>query len=81
MNRSEPIVLVSHEADDHSWQFIGTSGASMAEALLVSLDSIVKVDPTVLEIADLPPGWQALRNAVGEPWARRENPPVLEEEK
>lgn len=81
MNHSEPIVLVSHDADDHGWQFIGTSGASMAEALLVSLESIVKVDPTVLEIADLPPGWQALRDAIGEPWTRREDPLIPEEER
>ena len=81
MNRSEPIVLVSHEADDHSWQFVGASGFSMADALLVSLESIVKVDPTVLEIADLPPGWQALRDAIGKAWNRREHPPIPEEER
>ena len=53
---SEPILLVSHDAEDHGWQFIGTSDASMADAKLVCLEHIVRLDPTVLEVADLPPG-------------------------
>ena len=76
MDRSEPILLVSHDEDDHGWQFIGSSDASMQDALLVSLEEIVRVDSTVLEVADLPPGWQAVREAVGGVWTRRRKPPV-----
>jgi hypothetical protein len=74
MDGSEPILLVSHDGDDHGWQFIGTSDASLEDAMLVCLEEIVKRYPTVLEVADLPPGWQAVRDAVGEPWTRRERP-------
>ena len=81
MNGSEPILLVSHDADDHGWQFIGTSDASMTDAMLVALEEIVKIDPTVLEIADLEPGWQAIRKSVGSPWSRRLHPPVPENER
>ena len=77
---SEPILLVSHDADDHRWQFIGTSEASMADAKLVCLEEIVRLDPTVLEVADLPPGWQAIRDAVGGAWTRRELPRISEDE-
>jgi hypothetical protein len=79
LDGSEPILLVSHDAEDHGWQFIGTSDASMADAKLVCLEEIARLDPTVLEVADLPPGWQAIRNAVGGAWTRREHPPVPEE--
>jgi hypothetical protein len=79
MDGSENILLVSHDEDDHGWQFIGTSDASMADAMLVALEEIVKVDPTVLEIADLKPGWQAIRETVGGPWSRRVHPPVPED--
>ena len=65
LDGSEPILLVSHDADDHGWQFIGTSDALMANAKLVCLEEIVRPDPTVLEVADLPPGWQAVRDRVG----------------
>jgi len=75
MDREEPILLVSHDADDHGWQFIGTTSANMNDAMLVSLHEVVRVDPTVLEVADLPPGWQALREYKGGPWTRRLRPP------
>ena len=35
------------------------------------LARIVALDPTVLDIADLPPGWQAVRNNAKAPWTRR----------
>lgn len=76
----EPILLVSHDADDHAWQFIGTSNASMLDAKLVCLEEIVGLDPTVLEVADLSPGWQAIRDSVGGPWVRRERPSALDGE-
>ena len=81
MDGSEPILLVSHDEDDHSWQFIGSSDASMADAMLVALEEVVKVDPTVLEVADLEPGWQAVRETVGGSWSRRVHPPVPEDER
>lgn len=68
MSGAEPITYVSHDEDDHGWQFIGPSGAEVQEAMLVSLQSIVKLDATVLEVTDLPPGWKAERSRVGEAW-------------
>ena len=76
----EPILLVSHDAEDHGWQFIGSSGVTMIDAKIVALGEIVKRDSTVLEVADLLPGWQALRAWVGGPWTRREQPAVPEDE-
>lgn len=81
LDRSEPILLVSHDAEDHGWQFIGCSDASMADAKLVCLEEIVRLDPTVLEVADLEPGWQAIRTTVGSAWMRREHPPIPEDER
>ena len=80
LDGSEPILLVSHDADDHGWQFIGATDASMDDAKLVGLEHIVRLDPSVLEVADLPPGWQAIRETAGDPWTRREHTPVRENE-
>ena len=74
MQRQEPILLVSHDADDHGWQFIGITEANMEDALLVCLSNVVELDPTVLEVANLPPGWQAIREGAGKPWNRRPHP-------
>jgi hypothetical protein len=77
----EPIVFVSHDAEDHSWQFIGTSGAAMADAMIVGMGEVVNRDPTLVELAGLPPGWQATRTYVGGPWTRQESPPVPQDER
>src|SRR5689334_4466210 len=71
LDRSEPILLVAHNADDHSWQFIGSTDACEQDGRVVSLEEIVRLDPTVVEVADLPPGWEALRDDLGTIWVRR----------
>jgi hypothetical protein len=74
MSSAEPITYVSHDVDDHGWQFIGPSGASSKEAMVVGLGNIVKLDATVLEVADLPPGWIAERDHHGDTWTRSKHP-------
>lgn len=74
LDGTEPILLVSHDSDDHGWQFIGISDASVADGRLVCLEEIVHLDPTILEVADLPPGWQAVRERIGGVWTRRQRP-------
>jgi hypothetical protein len=44
------------------------------------LEEIVKRDPTVLDVADLPPGWQAVRERVGGAWTRRQRPEDSDDE-
>lgn len=75
LDGSEPILLVSHDANDHGWQFIGISDASVTDGRVVCLEHIVQLDPTVCDVADLAPGWQAVREEVGGPWSRRIRPP------
>lgn len=75
----DPILRVSHDEDDHGWQFLSRGDAMMEDAVLVCLSEIVGRDPSVLEVADLPPGWRALRRTVGAPWVRERNPYRAEE--
>jgi hypothetical protein len=66
----QPILLVSHDADDGMWQFLTGGPFEMADAMLVSLREVYRIDPSIVELADLPLGWQASRSAVGKPWQR-----------
>ena len=66
----EPILHVTHDADDHGWQFLGNGDAKESDAAVVGLDEIVKLDPSVLEVADMPPGWHAWRRSKSSPWER-----------
>lgn len=67
------ITHVSHDADDHGWQFHYAGDKAESDAMIVALREICRLDPTVLEIADLPPGWVATRSGLGEPWLRAVN--------
>jgi hypothetical protein len=66
----EPILLVAHDAEDGGWQFLTGGPISMSDAMLVSLAEIVRRDPSVVELADLPLGWEASRMALGASWER-----------
>lgn len=65
-----PILHVCHDEDDHSWQFLGLEDADVREAAVVLLNEVVKLDPSVLEVADMPPGWHAWRRLRSSPWQR-----------
>ena len=78
MHHGVPILLVTHDAEDGTWQFHHGDIMSMSDALLVALLEIYEHDPSVGELADLPLGWQATRDAVGQPWTRQQSPPDTE---
>ena len=71
------ILLVSHERDDDVWQFHCGNGDHAPERLmLVALSTIVALDPTVNEVAGLPAGYTATRQARGGEWViRRDEEP------
>lgn len=66
------IARVSRDADDGGWQFHdGAAGdPDEADALVVSLRSMVLRDGTLNELADLPEGWHAWRDGPAAPWQR-----------
>ena len=66
-----PILCVTHDADDGSWQFLCGTTNDRDDARVVSLRSMLRRDPTLGELADLPAGWHATREAVGSAWQRQ----------
>jgi len=66
----EPILYVSHDAEDGAWQFLGAEGSSVESAAVVALSTIVELDPSVSSLADLPLGWSASRDSCAGPWRR-----------
>jgi len=69
---SGPILYVSHDAEDHGWQFLDGENVAMSNAAVVALSEIVDLDPSVLTVADLPPGLCAWRESVNSPWLRKQ---------
>ncbi len=74
-----PILRVTHDEDDGGWQFLDGGEVAVEEASLVSLRQMARLDPSILELADLPLGWVAERAGPGEPWQRA--PAVTEEDR
>src|SRR5208337_2863306 len=54
MNKALPILLVCHDKEACEWQFLTGGEFSMKEAMLVTLRSVVAMDATIKELADLP---------------------------
>lgn len=66
----KPVLYVSHDADDHGWQFLDGDQVRAEDAAVVGMETMLKHDPTLAEFADLPPGWIATRAAPGKSWRR-----------
>jgi hypothetical protein len=73
MRHGRPIAYVSHDEDDGGWQFHSDDPFEMKHAMLVGLKEVVKLDPAVKELADLPPGWRARRDSAFGTWIRERN--------
>jgi hypothetical protein len=70
LERTHPILLVSHDDDEGDWQFLCGTTNRPAHGRIVCLGSIVELDPSISELADLPKGWHATRTSRNAPWQR-----------
>ncbi len=73
----KPALLVIHDLGIGDglggWLFL--DGLDMAERKLTGIAKVdlLKMDPTLAEITDLPVGWQASRESLGRPWKREKS--------
>ncbi len=70
-----PVLFVSHDEDDHGWQFHDSLDAQPETARLVCLSHVLALDPALCALADLPPGWVAWRADATSAWQRELAPP------
>lgn len=73
---SQPVLHVTHDIDDHGWQFLGRGDAQIEDASVVAFSEIVKIDPSLRQLADMPPGWHAWRDAASAAWIRSPKGPT-----
>ena len=66
----DPILYVSHDLDDDGWQFLDGRPADTAAGRVIGMREVLRVDPTLRSIADLPSGWIAWRKSRSDPWVR-----------
>ena len=70
---TEPVTYVSHDTDDGAWQFLGASMCDGGGPVLSCFHHPIDRDPSLTELSDLPLGWYAEREGVGEPWTRKKH--------
>jgi len=70
VEKTDWIQRVTHDEDDGVWQFHPQNGTTEEEASVVSLKTIVDIDPSILSLYDLPLGWCAWRKKQNEAWNR-----------
>ena len=63
-----PILLVTHDEDDGTWQILCGTSNHVDDGRVVDLGCMFERDPTIGLLADLPLGWRASRESVDDAW-------------
>ena len=71
LEEGAPILRVTHDADDGSWQFHTSGTPRIRDARIIALSEALDIEPSIGQLADLPMGWQATRSSIGEEWTRQ----------
>jgi hypothetical protein len=71
----KPILYVSRDEDDGTWQFHSGDDVSVKDAMVLSLEEVVVMDPSIEQLADLPRGWIATRSSSTAAWVKTPRSP------
>ena len=74
-----PILLAIRYLHDDSWFFSDGEPLELTDVGVVALESCLVCDPSIAEIANLQPGYQASRSSPRAAWQIEESPPDLDE--
>lgn len=72
---SKPILHVSHDQDDHGWQFLDGVSEEIDDLVIIGLAHILEIDPSMAKLANLQPGYQASRATSDSEWIIEQSPP------
>ena len=64
----KPILYVSHDADDGAWQFHSGDRVNTKDMMLLALEEILEIDPSIGSLANLPLGHCATRRNSRSAW-------------
>ena len=73
LDGKEKILFVSHDADDGAWQFLCGKEHNESDARIVSLKYVLDLDPTIVNLKDLPLGHCAERESKNDKWVIAKN--------
>jgi hypothetical protein len=65
-----PVLRVVHDKGPGEWQFYDDV-EELTEPVVMPKEDLLRLDSTLLQITDLPDGWEAERKSKDAPWERR----------
>lgn len=69
MNKKRPVLFVSHDKEDSSWQFLcGETDHNDDNIKIISLNEMTEIDDSVNDLYEMPIGFGAERSQIDEPW-------------
>jgi hypothetical protein len=68
IRQNSTIVYIAHHEDDGAWVFTGAEEFLPENAMMISLAEMIKHDATILDVADMPVGFYAVRKDKNSPW-------------
>jgi len=68
MQDKSVIVYVAHHEEDGSWVFTGAEDFLPKYAMVITLEKMLEHDASILEVADMPVGYYAIRKDKNSPW-------------
>jgi hypothetical protein len=68
LEKAESIKYVFHYEDDGAWEFIGSKESDESDYRVISLEEIIMIDNSILDISDLPLGYFAYRDTQKDKW-------------
>lgn len=69
------IVRMAVHSPSGEWQILDGEQVEQKDAAIVGLSEIVEHDPSLVQLASLPRGWEAFREQPGTPWFVRPSDP------
>lgn len=70
VKQRKPVLRVRHEAGHGGWQFYDDAEPLQGPVVLPKAE-LLKLDPSLTPVKDLPEGWEAIRRASGDRWVRK----------
>jgi hypothetical protein len=68
LEMNSPILYVYHYEEDGAWQFSGEEKCIDSDYRVISLEEIINIDKSILELAELPLGGEAYRGDKSSKW-------------
>lgn len=70
LEEGRSILILSREADGEVLAVCGGEDDSAATTRALPLDKLLSVDPSLVDLADMPDGWVAVRESEAQDWVR-----------